>query len=239
MKAGVIDIGNTRIKAVQYVDGLRGSLRFFQHEELKDCAQWMISAGVKHIISASTANDDIDLSLYLPLSVKHYALDTQDTMPIVIDYTASELGQDRLANAIAGNSLSPAASMVIDAGTCITYDWTVKGQYIGGSISPGLKMRLDAMHHFTDRLPQIDLGQDWPALIGDDTRESMLSGAANGLALEIEGIRKQFLTRYPDGHIYLTGGDTALLAPRLENDIFATPFLTLDGLHTILQYRYA
>ncbi|WP_460500536.1 type III pantothenate kinase, partial [Hymenobacter agri] len=130
--------------------------------------------------------------------------------------------------------------LVIDAGTALKFDLvTADETYHGGSIGPGLAMRLRALHAFTGRLPLLEL----PAadatipLVGDSTTGSMLSGVVNGMVAEIEGLLAQYRQRYPGLGVVLTGGDAAFLAARLPKCIFVVPELVLLGLNRILAYH--
>lgn len=151
--------------------------------------------------------------------------------PFKIEYKTPEtLGIDRLA-AVAGAVMHfPNTDLlVVDAGTCITYEWLVNGTYLGGTISPGLRMRARAMHHFTGSLPEIDLEPDSP-LIGASTRESLLSGIILAAEFEFSGFYHQFKSKYPQGRVVLTGGDAEWFEKLPECTIFAAPNLLLEGL---------
>jgi len=236
MRSIAVDIGNTRIKAGLFLNGNLSEDLIIEHDRLKDLSAWLKEARPTHLIYSSTAAESFDISGIIPAGVEVLKLNAQIPVPIAVDYDRSTLGQDRLANAVAGHSLDPNASLVIDAGTCVTYDWTIAGTYIGGSIAPGMHMRLQAMHQFTGRLPLIEELHETD-LIGKDTVEAMSSGAIQGMILEIKGVISEFHARYPQGSVYLTGGDAALLAEPIENDIFADPLLTLVGCNAILEHN--
>jgi type III pantothenate kinase len=151
------------------------------------------------------------------------------------------LGLDRLAGIIGARTLFPDKNcLVIDAGTCITYDAINKdGVYEGGSISPGLKMRLKAMHNFTRRLPEVELVEydDWQ---GYDTKSAMLSGVLNGAIEEVKGFIEIYNSKYSKLHVILCGGDSIFFDNRLKNSIFAhalktEPNLVLIGLNEVIQ----
>ncbi|MCC3156078.1 type III pantothenate kinase [Hymenobacter sp. 15J16-1T3B] len=154
--------------------------------------------------------------------------------------TPHTLGADRLAAAVGAAYLLPARPVVvIDAGTCIKCDLvTPDATYRGGSIAPGLRMRLQAMHAFTGRLPDLPLPAAAEAvqlaLCGNDTRTAMLSGALNGAALEVNGMIASYRAEYPALAVVLTGGDAAFFESRLKGRIFAVSELVLLGLHRIL-----
>jgi type III pantothenate kinase len=134
------------------------------------------------------------------------------------------------------------AVMVIDAGTCMKYDVLLpEAVYTGGTIAPGIRMRLQAMHTFTDRLPLIELPDDIPldisTITGNSTYASLLSGALEATCMEAEGMIRHYSLIFGNLTVLVTGGDGPFLASRLKNEIFAVPELVLDGLHVILGYN--
>lgn len=147
-----------------------------------------------------------------------------------------KLGNDRLVLACGGASIFPKKNvLVISCGTCITFDFVnEKQEYIGGSISAGVDMRLKAMHEFTAKLPRVEISNP-KNFIGRNTEQSILSGAVNGSAAEIDGMISLYKKYFPHLEIILTGGDAELLAAKLESKIFATPKLLLHSLNQILQ----
>jgi type III pantothenate kinase len=153
--------------------------------------------------------------------------------------SAQTLGSDRLAAAIGGYTLFPNQHvLVIDVGTCIKYNFTTnKNEYIGGGISPGLKMRLKALTTFTSRLPLVEIDENFDTLIGKNTNDSILSGVIMGCIAEMEGIIERYQLLYPDMKIILTGGDTNFFEKRLKKPIFADQNLILKGLNEILEYN--
>jgi type III pantothenate kinase len=148
------------------------------------------------------------------------------------------LGKDRLAAAVAGNHLFPNQNvLVIDAGTCIKYDFiNAQAEYLGGAISPGLQMRFNALHIFTEKLPLIELTV-FKTLIGKNTTDSLLSGVINGTLSEIDGIIDQYREIYPEIQIVLSGGDAEYLVGKLKKGIFAVSNIVLQGLKIILDYN--
>lgn len=142
-------------------------------------------------------------------------------------------GADRLAADI-GAYDGQHALLVIDAGTCITYDLIIDGRLTGGVISPGIQLRLNAMHDYTAALPQIDhrtFGHAVPPLMANDTAGCMLSAAVNGVRFEVEGYIRALLAEYPDLDIVLTGGDHLQLADDIRYSY--QPTLVLDGLNKL------
>lgn len=159
--------------------------------------------------------------------------------------TPTTLGLDRLAGVIAATNIYPKkAVLVIDAGTCTTYDEvSATAEYHGGSISPGIKMRFDAMHHFTAKLPLVNFDFDFKSGFGESTENAIKSGATNGSIYEADGFINQFLNNNPAGKIILTGGDSSFFDTKFKNRIFANlilhePNLVLIGLNTVVNYQH-
>lgn len=141
------------------------------------------------------------------------------------------LGADRVAADIGARSMKPDNTLlIIDAGTCLTFDVIGKdGSILGGAISPGIHLRLKAMHEHTAALPLLDAYGEHPVL-GYDTPTSMRSGAINGMRWEIEGYIRHIRNLYPDLYVFFTGGDTTELPKDLQQIISCEPLLVQKGL---------
>jgi len=127
--------------------------------------------------------------------------------------------------------------LIIDAGTCITYDFiNHKNEYLGGAISPGIKMRYNALHNLTANLPLLE-AKPPKDLIGKSTSESIHSGIVNGILKEIDGIVLEYQKKYQDLTVILTGGDTKFLSKQLKSSIFANSNFLLEGLNFILEFN--
>ena len=127
--------------------------------------------------------------------------------------------------------------LVIDAGTCITYEFVdAAARYHGGNISPGLQMRFKALHQFTGRLPMVALeGRMVP--MGKDTDTAIRAGVLKGIEYEISGYVTAMKHKYPELLVFLTGGDDFSFDTNLKSIIFADRFLVLKGLNRILNYN--
>ncbi len=163
-------------------------------------------------------------------------------IPLQNAYTTPlTLGADRLAAAVGAAYLRPARNtLIIDAGTALKCDLvTADNTFRGGSIGPGLRMRLRALHEFTGRLPLLELPPaELPVqLTGTSTASAMLSGVLNGAVLEAQGFVTSYRRRYPSLGVLLTGGDAPYFATRLQGRIFVVPELVLLGLSRILAYH--
>jgi type III pantothenate kinase len=129
--------------------------------------------------------------------------------------------------------------LIIQTGTCITYEFVSgEGEYSGGSISPGIDMRLKSMNTFTAKLPLVKK-QEIDYLIGKTTKESILSGVINGCIAEIDGIIDQYRKKFSELKVVAGGGDIFFFDKKLKNRIFATENLVLKGLNEILKFNNA
>lgn len=145
------------------------------------------------------------------------------------------LGTDRLAAVAGAYYEHPGRNiLIIDAGTCITYDFIdSQGNYHGGNISPGMQMRLRAMHLQTGRLPLVKAQGERPAL-GVDTETAIRSGVWQGIAYEIQGYLQTLSKEHDDLLTFLTGGDVISFDASIKNSIFADENLVLKGLNRLL-----
>lgn len=240
----VIDIGNSRTKfAVFHNRKLieSGKIEKLNPEQLN---RLLKDHDITHSIISSVNDEISELEDILRQKTKYIRFSSSLKTGVINKYKSPEtLGLDRLAGVIGAQSLFPDTNcLVIDAGTCITYDAIdIAGVYEGGSISPGLKMRLKAMHEFTGRLPEVELANytDWQ---GYDTPSAMLSGVLNGCTEEVRGMIEIYRSRYPGILIILCGGDAIFFDTRLKNSIFAhtlktEPDLVLIGLNEVIEQQ--
>lgn len=238
-----LDIGNTAVKAGCF-DGpalceMAAGLTPTAVQEL--VLRWQ----PQHVIVASVAEAAVlaveELQDLVPGRVLGFSPGTTP-VPLRNAYaTPHTLGADRLAAAVGAAALRPGQNtLVIDAGTALKFDLvTADGTYHGGSIGPGLQMRLRALHTFTGRLPLLELPPSDATipLVGDSTTGSLLSGVVNGAVAEIVGLLGHYRALHPGLGVLLTGGDAAFLAARLPARIFVVPELVLLGLNRILAYH--
>jgi len=238
-----LDIGNTAVKAACFADGrLRELVASLTTEQLRALvARWQPQHMVVSSVAADAALTVQELRELVPGQVLAFEPGTTP-VPLRNAYaTPHTLGADRLAAAVGAAGLWPGRNvLIIDAGTAIKLDLvTADNTYHGGSIAPGLQLRLKALHHFTGRLPLLSLPTPdaTVSLTGDSTQGAMLSGVVNGTVAEIGGILAEYRRRYPSLSAVLTGGDAGFLAARLSARIFVVPELVLLGLNRILAYN--
>ncbi|MBI9038954.1 MAG: type III pantothenate kinase [Bacteroidales bacterium] len=194
---------------------------------------------IKSVIISSVVEYPQILKRFINKNYKFIELDEHTKVPIINRYKSpTTLGKDRLAAVVAANYFYKNQDLlVIDAGTCITYDLiNSKGEYIGGSISPGISIRFQALHNFTGKLPLLEK-TNFEKLTGQNTKESILSGVMNGILFEVEGVINHYKQQYTTIKTIISGGDIKYFDKRLKNNIFAFPNLVLFGLNIILEHN--
>lgn len=236
----VVDIGNTRIK-----------FAVFENQKLiidEKIESGIFLSKVKEVFEAFPKIDNAIISSVkkldkeadvLSLFCRVHVLSHNSEIPFKNSYaTPQTLGVDRVALVTAAFYTNPHKNtLIIDAGTCITYDIINDyDEYLGGAISPGLLMRYKAMHNQTDGLPLL-LPEELIDFIGNTTESSMHSGAINGTIQEVDGVIEQYKERFKDLTVILTGGDAHFFAKRLKNSIFANSKFLLEGLNYLLEYN--
>lgn len=229
----VIDYGNSSAKVGIFDHHQLITKRTFL--SLEDLHSFLENHSFENFIVSSVSEQAAQIHSWAQAK-NRFILSHTLPLPITIRYeTPHTLGVDRIAGACGAVQLFPKKNcLVIDAGTCITYDLTDReGNYWGGGISPGITMRFEAMHTFTARLPLVKPTMN-PNLIGNDTESCMQSGAINGTIVELDGIINLYREKYPELEVILCGGDMPFFENRLKASIFASPELVLLGLNSIL-----
>jgi type III pantothenate kinase len=237
----IVDVGNTFVKFAVYnqnklVDKVLGELNDFEStmldvfKENPSINKAIVSSVGKlktgHVKLLKDQVEVLELSHTLKLPFKNlYA-------------TPKTLGVDRIALVSASVEQFPDHNvLIIDAGTCITYDFVnTKNEYLGGAISPGIRLRYRTLNNLTANLPLLntEMPQD---ILGDSTQNSIHSGVVFGVLKEIDGVIDEYVKKYSDLTVILTGGDTKFLSNQLKNSIFANSNFLLEGLNFILEYN--
>ncbi|MDP3312252.1 type III pantothenate kinase [Lutibacter sp.] len=233
----IIDVGNTRIKiAVFKQSEIIHTESIINENFLSIVFETIEKFNIKYGIISSVAFINNNDFLKIQERITLIELDYSTKVPFKNDYsTPKTLGVDRIALVSAAIAKFPKKNvLIIDAGTCITYDFLSKnGIYFGGAISPGLKMRYNSLNYFTKKLPQLSY-KEVDLLIGNSTNESIHIGVVGGILNEIDGFINLYKEKNKELTVVLTGGDVNFLANRLKNGIFANPNFLLEGLNNIL-----
>ena len=237
----VIDVGNTQVKLAVFEQNTLLDINRVPHSEWKIVVENYLKlfSKIDALVVASVGNvNEMDIFEYNSrLKVMFISHDSK--FPFTNSYsTPKTLGIDRMVLAAGAVQLYPYQNrLVIDAGTCITYDFIDSNNvYHGGAISPGIRLRYDSLHNYTAKLPLLTM-ESPEALIGNSTMQSIHSGVINGVAFEIDGFISSVLDKNDNFIIILTGGDAEFLAKRLKNTIFANPNFLLESLNQTFQYN--
>lgn len=238
----IIDVGNTNVKlAVYSLENILKHKRVIKYNalvsnvyEIKNAYPMLDKAIISSVgnittEALNTLKEIIDL-LVLTHNVK---------LPFVNKYkTPKTLGVDRMALVSASvKQFSKEHVLIIDAGTCITYDFiNNKNEYQGGAISPGLRTRYKSLNNLTANLPLLETEMP-QSIIGQSTNESIHSGVVFGILNEIDGVISDYKHKYSDLTVILTGGDANFLSKKLKSSIFANSNFLLEGLNHILQFN--
>jgi type III pantothenate kinase len=237
----IIDIGNTRTK-IAIIDETRIVEKIIVSDLSISLLQNIKETFLLEGIILSTVKAEVDenvINLINDWGKLFIQLSQETNLPIQNDYQTPEtLGQDRIASVIGATHFFPDEHcLVIDVGTCVTYDFINANQtYRGGSISPGMSMRYQAMHEFTASLPLLNK-QRLNTFVGYNTVTSMQTGVEYGLSFEIQGFIQKYFTNFGQIKVIMTGGDAEYLAAMVKYEIFVNPDLVLIGLDKILTYN--
>ncbi|MAZ28153.1 MAG: pantothenate kinase [Cytophagaceae bacterium] len=235
-----VDIGNTKVK----VGVFSGKKMIYQETVVVDgfaalLTGVMDSYTIKEVIMCATGDSKKVVTSIEKVGLSYTVLSQGTPVPFKNLYdTPQSLGVDRIA-LMAGAVLNFPENnvLVIDAGTCITYDFkNAQEEYLGGAISPGVKMRYRAMHEYTHALPMLDIARS-ESMLATNTATAMHAGVFTGVVAEIDRQVNWYRTNYGNVKIVLTGGDAQFLSSSLKNDIFADSNFLLQGLNYILFFN--
>lgn len=236
-----IDVGNTWVKFGVFASG---DLKHRDNCAIEDFSTTLAQLAtrfpaIKKAIVASVGN----LASYQTENLKKkypvLTLDHTVELPFINKYgTPKTLGVDRLALVSAATkSYANKNVLIVDAGTCITYDFiNANNEYLGGAISPGISMRYKSLNYYTANLPLLNPKRP-ASFIGKNTTESIHAGILQGAQYEIDGFIATYKGDFENLTVILTGGDAQFLRDRIKNDIFANPNFLLEGLSHILEYN--
>ena len=231
-----LDIGNTQSKLAVFNNSLV-VVKTFDSEFIIDEIDGflLLYPSIKNLIVCSVTDITLNLEKYNFNNV-HF-VSSSSNIPFENLYLSKDsLGNDRIALVSSASISYPGKNvLIIDAGSCITYDFiNDKNQYLGGAISPGLNMRYKSLNEFTSKLPLLSL-ESSDKLIANQTIDSINVGVANGVVFEIEGFVRQYLSEYDNLTVILTGGNSDFLSNQLKISIFANQNFLLEGLNNLIK----
>ena len=241
-----IDQGNSRTKVALMTDEGKMINHFiYKQFSSTDVERLFDVYDITDSIISSVVNIEAAIVNTLHRRSQHFVLfDHLTPVPIVNKYdTPHTLGQDRLAAAVGAKSLCPDENLlIIDAGSAITYDFvTDKGEYMGGNIAPGIKMRFTILQRMTKKLPLVETEEnELIPLFGKNTRDAIAAGVIRGIAYEVKGYMRTLREKMDHFHTFLTGGNAPYILNNVrtsrteKREIRYEKNLVLIGLNTIL-----
>ena len=236
-----IDVGNTRIKSAVFEQDNMMEQFIFSNEDFLEKIEIIFKkySKVAIIVVASVGNLEKEDFSAFENRAKIVFITRELSFPFNNQYdTPNTLGIDRMVLASGAAIQFPKKNrLIIDAGTCITYDFIDENDnYLGGAISPGIRLRYESLHNYTAKLPL--LKREIPKkTIGKSTEQSIHSGVINSVVFEIDGHIDSFISKNDNFIIIFTGGDADFLANKLKNTIFANSNFLLESLNQIYQYN--
>ena len=235
----VIDIGNTSVKLHLFENDEKIISKTLNENTLiASLTALEVKYSIQNvIISSVTSNYKIELTKIFRNSKLFDLSDDKIKLPFINSYKNSgSLGQDRVALiSSAVFNYQNQNNLVIDLGTCITYDFIdLKGTYLGGAISPGITTRYKSLNQNTSNLPLLEF-ENIEKILGLTTRESIQIGVYNGIIGEINHYTSTLKKSYPEFNIIITGGDSIFLLNKIKNAIFADPVFLATGLNYIIK----
>lgn len=234
-----IDIGNTRSKYAvfeedviietstfdPYQNDLKGVIT--RHPQIIRCILSSVGGKIEECIEQLKGIDTIILS-------------GNTRLPFKLGYErADQVGSDRLVAVAAAMMERPKQNnLVIDIGTCITYDIiTTDHIHYGGPISPGIRLRFKAMNDYTEKLPLCSANNEEIKYTCNSTEECLRAGVIGGIAHEMDGFINKYSSIYKGLNTFIIGGDNIFFENQLKNCIFADSKFTFNGLKFILDYQ--
>ena len=244
-----IDQGNSRTKVALMTDeGKMVKHLIYKSFSSADVERLFDLYDITDSIISSVVDIEAAVVNTLHRRSQHFVLFDHNTpVPIVNRYDTPEtLGQDRLAAAVGAKTLCPEENLlIIDAGSAITYDFVSdEGEYMGGNIAPGVKMRLTMLQRMTKKLPLVEVEEnELIPLFGTNTRDAIAAGVVRGIAYEVKGYMRTLAEKVPHFRTFVTGGH----APYILNNVRSSrsekrelrheKYLVLIGLNEILRFN--
>ena len=232
-----VDVGNTSAK-LTVMEGPDSVVSVTVPEVTQGAVTGMLQdTGAAGVISCSVGPDisGILAAVCASRDLPYVSLDADTPVPVEVDYDRAGLGADRLAAAV-GVAEPDRCWLIADAGTALTLDMTRGMTFAGGSIAPGMNMRLEALHRFTARLPRVQVPRELPegSFLGHDTTSAMILGAVYGIVGSISYYKNHLPS---DTRVVMTGGWAGELSRLCDFDVTVDPHLVSKGLNRILIYN--
>ncbi len=249
----VVDVGNTQTHFGVYREGAEEISEHWRFATVRESTGDELAAALSNLLELRGLTfDDVDASIisstvpqlveqwtqvadrYLGHGMLVVGPAIKTGMPIRID-NPHEVGADRLVNAVAAYERIRGTCIVVDFGTAITYDAVSDaGEYLGGIITPGAEISMDALYERAAKLPKVEMAEP-RSLIGKSTVDAIRSGIAYGFAGQVEGIVRRLRGELGDeAKAIATGGLARVVVPFIRETIDEVDdLLTLTGLRLI------
>lgn len=229
----LLDVGNTCLTAAYVKEGYveRPTILLIEEGYFQDIKR-MVSSGSTLVVASVNprVSDEIEEKFIGLCSIFLFGRDFGADMPVLLE-EPEELGADRLLNAVAAYRRF-GASVVVDFGTATTFDIvSPNGEYLGGAITPGVRISLKALSAYTALLPDVKPLPS-PPLVGRSTRQALSSGVIHGTAAMVDGMLARYEAELEfEFKAVATGGAGELVLPYCERTLENIPSLTLEGLY--------
>jgi type III pantothenate kinase len=249
----VVDVGNTQTHFGVYQEAMEDISEHWRFATVRESTGDELAAALSNLLELRGLTlGDVDASIIsstVPQLVEQWAQvasrylshpmlvvgpTIRTGMPIRID-NPHEVGADRLVNSVAAYERIQNTCIVIDFGTAITYDVvSAAGEYLGGIITPGAEISIEALYEHAAKLPKVELAEP-RSLIGKSTVDAIRSGIAFGFAGQVEGIVRRLRHELgDDAKAIATGGLARVVVPFIRETIDEVDeLLTLTGLRLI------
>ncbi len=237
----IIDAGNTTVKIAVFKGFRLLEKETLDENQLKIILEKKIKkyASISSVILSSVSKVEKKAFLEVLKDVEVVELTKDTKVPFHNLYTTPDtLGVDRIALVASAVSKFPQKNcLIIDAGSCVTYDFVNKNkEYRGGAIGVGLQIRYASLHNYTANLPLLS-PKHVDSFVGNSTENAIHAGVSLGMEMEIKAVIEDFSHKYPELVVILTGGDAEFLSKRFKNGIFVLPNFLIEGLNHILDYN--
>jgi type III pantothenate kinase len=229
------DFGNTRLKFAVFTNGELKSVHALRNDHAETIRECLEKYRPDRTILSSVIDHNPELENILAAETCYHKLNHHSRVPVTTPVAKPEtIGADRLALVVAAHHFYPELNnLVIGLGSAITYNYVNRfGQFVGGSISPGMEMRFRSLELLTAKLPLVEAHWNFP-LVGYDTKTNIQSGVIIGVAKEIDGVIGAYEERYEKLNVLMTGGDAQYFMPFLKKKIITDPDLIFRGLYVI------
>lgn len=235
-----IDIGNSYTKLGIFNNNTLIFKDIIHKDEKRGLGNIAETYDIRKVVVSTVGREDLAEKEAVVRGIEVVRISRDMKLPFENRYMTPEtLGLDRIAAmaGACGKHVDCKNFLVMDLGTCNTYDIILNGKFIGGNIAPGLEMRLRAMHEFTAKLPKVEVGEaiGIKEIMGRNTREAIGCGALRGMIDEMNACIERFKNTSPTGKIIMTGGYGEMVYKMVDKTVEYDPYLVLWGLKAVCE----